>query len=162
MTHQQKWGASGRRCLSGHPDGLGCESCSPGLKKLHAHHTASPAGLTTQEGSISFARWHFPRSTDTHRESTRLGLIPQAATLRLASPSPHNSGSSEMLVIQFQVLQWCLIMKTSQKETVQSNPPERDSLGKGPESRCAWPDVSQSQDGEHLWRKSGSSSLAAG
>lgn len=47
----------------------------------------------------------------------------------------------------FQVLQWCWIMKTSQKETAQSNLPERDSLGKGPESRSAWPDTSWSMAG---------------
>lgn len=90
---------------------------------------------------------------------------PQFRLLRDAGDSWHMNPEylkQDHETSSFQVLQWCLIMKTSQKETAQSNPPERDSLGKGPESRCAWPDVSQSQDGEHLWRKSGSSSLAAG
>lgn len=180
MAHQQKWGASGRKCLSGHPSGSGCKSCSPGLKKLHAHHTASAAGLTMQEGRMSFAWWHLPWSTDTHRESTQLGLLPQAATLCLASLSPHDSGSSEMLVISSM---WILtIWKKTMKPPCFKfssgawlwRPPKKKQLSPICQRETPWERGQKAGvlgltwagawqgDGEQLWRKSGSSPLAPG
>lgn len=91
-THQQKLGVLGK-CLSG----SGCKSCSPGIKGLPVHHTAS-AGFSTQE-AISFTHWHFPCSIETHGESTKLRSRPQTATLGLASPIPCEYSSSEVQLI---------------------------------------------------------------
>lgn len=59
-----------------------------------------------------------------------------------------DTGRPQNLTVFFQVFQWCLITRTFQKETIQSDPPEKDSLGKGPESLPGWPDMSQSVAGK--------------
>lgn len=156
---QSKWFLSrnGRRCHSGHPNGSGYKSYSPGLKKLHVHHAASPADLATQQ-STSFAQWHFPYST----EFTQLKPFPQAANLGWASVIPCNSGYSEMLVIPgtWVLSVWKETMKSPwfvsspQELLYYKDPAKRLSsiqaarervLGK---SWCAWPDENLSTAGK--------------
>lgn len=106
-----KWHISRNGECCGGVSGLGCKSCTLGIKKLSVHDTESPAAFSTQEG-ISFTQWHFPYSTDTHWEATKPRSCPQAATLGSASPVPCEYSSSETQLIPGTWVLWKETMKS--------------------------------------------------